>query len=203
MKLGLTPLRLSVTNGTHTVTSSQPVGVEVYGWGFVMPMATLAVLSNSNSCGKIEQGNFYEKNHWLVSWFRRQRCRPESHPSTRNHDFSIQPGSNLCRQYCSGSDSWLFEGFSTGNNPTGMCSTPFNWGWRTVRAIPATLQLWIYNNPPVAFFLEAVLDTLDGSLNPLADGIFTFTSVSNIYVIELQTVFYSAYGRNNGRQRCV
>jgi len=33
MKLGLTPLRLSVTNGTHTVTSSQPVGVEVYGWG--------------------------------------------------------------------------------------------------------------------------------------------------------------------------
>jgi hypothetical protein len=25
--------QLSVTNGIHTVTSSQPVGVEVYGWG--------------------------------------------------------------------------------------------------------------------------------------------------------------------------
>jgi hypothetical protein len=25
---------VSVTNGVHTVTSSQPVGVEVYGWGF-------------------------------------------------------------------------------------------------------------------------------------------------------------------------
>jgi hypothetical protein len=26
--------RLAVTNGTHTVTSSRPVGVEVYGFGF-------------------------------------------------------------------------------------------------------------------------------------------------------------------------
>jgi len=25
--------QVSVTNGTHIVTSSQPVGVEVYGWG--------------------------------------------------------------------------------------------------------------------------------------------------------------------------
>jgi len=25
--------RIAVTNGTHTVTSSLPVGVEVYGWG--------------------------------------------------------------------------------------------------------------------------------------------------------------------------
>lgn len=25
--------QIPVTNGTHTVTSSQPVGVEVYGWG--------------------------------------------------------------------------------------------------------------------------------------------------------------------------
>jgi hypothetical protein len=26
--------RISVTNGIHTVTSSRPVGVEVYGFGF-------------------------------------------------------------------------------------------------------------------------------------------------------------------------
>jgi hypothetical protein len=26
--------RLTVTNGVHTVTSSQPVGVEVYGFGY-------------------------------------------------------------------------------------------------------------------------------------------------------------------------
>ena len=25
--------QIAVTNGTHTVTSSQPVGVSVYGWG--------------------------------------------------------------------------------------------------------------------------------------------------------------------------
>ena len=26
--------QVSVTNGVHTVTSSQPVGVQVYGWGY-------------------------------------------------------------------------------------------------------------------------------------------------------------------------
>ena len=79
-----------------------------------------------------------------------------------------------------GSDSWLFEGFSTGNNPSGYVLNSIQLEMAGGSGNPSNFTVMIYNNPPAGISPGSSIGTLNGSLNPVAGGIFTYTPASNI-----------------------
>jgi hypothetical protein len=105
-----------------------------------------------------------------------------------------------------GSDSWLFEGFSTGNNPSGYVLNSIQLEMAGGSGNPSNFTVMIYNNPPAGISPGNSIGTLNGSLNPVAGGIFTYTpdsiitlSSSKMYFIVLTagtTVANGAYEWN-------
>jgi hypothetical protein len=79
-----------------------------------------------------------------------------------------------------GSDSWLFEAFRTGTNPSGYVLNSIQLEMAAGSGNPSNFTVMIYNNPPAGVSPGNSIGTLNGSLNPVAGGIFTFTTASSI-----------------------
>ncbi len=80
-----------------------------------------------------------------------------------------------------GSDSWLAALFITGTNANGYMLNSVQLGMADASGSPSNFMVMLYT----AFIGGATLPgsslgTLNGSLNPTAAGIYTFTSVSNL-----------------------
>jgi hypothetical protein len=89
-----------------------------------------------------------------------------------------------------GSNSWLAASFATGNNADGYVLDSIQLGVTNASGNPGGFTVMLYSAiRNVDFFPGSSLDTLDGSLNPLTDGIYTFTSISNL-LLAPTTVYF-------------
>jgi hypothetical protein len=93
-----------------------------------------------------------------------------------------------------GSDSWIAASFSTGTNASGYSFNSVELGMTAASGSPSNFTAMIYSGvtriPGGAdYFPGSSLDTLDGSLNPLASGIYNYTDDSNI-VLSPSTVYF-------------
>ncbi len=79
-----------------------------------------------------------------------------------------------------GSDSWLYEGFITGTNFSGYVLNSIQLEMAGGSGNPSNFMVMIYNNPPAGIAPGSSIGTLNGSLNPVAGGIFTYTPASSI-----------------------
>jgi hypothetical protein len=82
------------------------------------------------------------------------------------------------------SDSWLAEQFRTGTNASGYLLGSIQLGMADASGNPSGFTVMLYS----ASFGTGInpgsnLDTLDGSLNPAASGIYTFTTISNLMLL--------------------
>jgi hypothetical protein len=80
-----------------------------------------------------------------------------------------------------GSDSWLAAGFRTGTNVSGYLLDSIQLGMADASGNPTNFTVMLYSAiATVGIFPGSSLGTLNGSLNPAAGGIYTFTTISNL-----------------------
>jgi hypothetical protein len=81
-----------------------------------------------------------------------------------------------------GSNSWLAAGFETGTNSSGYLLNSFQLEMTNASGTPSGFTVMLYNRaiggPPDS--PGSRLGTLDGSLNPVTGGIFTYTPASRL-----------------------
>jgi len=80
-----------------------------------------------------------------------------------------------------GSDSWLAAAFYTGTNASGYTLNSIQLGMADASGNPSGFTVMLYsafNGPGIEPGIS--LGTLEGSLNPVTGGIFTYTPVSNL-----------------------
>lgn len=102
-----------------------------------------------------------------------------------------------------GSDSWLASLFVTGTNSGGYTLDSIQLGMADASGNPGNFTVMLYGNGnyPGAIDIGSNLGTLDGSLNPVSSGIFTYTAASNLIlspVTEYYIVLTAATGVANG-----
>ncbi len=83
-----------------------------------------------------------------------------------------------------GSDSWLAEGFFAGTNPSGYVLNSIQLEMAGGSGNPSNFTAMIYNSQPGGFIPVSTIGTLNGSLNPVAGGIFTYTPASSITLLK-------------------
>ncbi len=83
-----------------------------------------------------------------------------------------------------GSDSWLAEGFFAGTNPSGYVLNSIQLEMAGGSGNPSGFTAMIYNNPDPGVTPGSSIGTLNGSLNPVAGGIFTYTPASSITLLK-------------------
>jgi hypothetical protein len=76
-----------------------------------------------------------------------------------------------------GSDSWLAANFHTGLNTSGYLLNSVQLGLTDASGNPSsfTVMLYAQSSNPSASLPGSSLDTLNGSLNPITGGIYTYT----------------------------
>lgn len=83
-----------------------------------------------------------------------------------------------------GSDSWLAAGFKTGNNASGYLLDSIQLGMTDASGNPSGFTVMLYR--PAAggpLVPGSSLDTLNGSLNPVTAGTYTYTSASSFTLL--------------------
>lgn len=80
-----------------------------------------------------------------------------------------------------GSNSWLAAEFHTGNNASGYLLNSIQLGMTDASGNPRNFTAMIYTWVGFSgIFPGSSLGTLDGSLNPVSNGVYTYTDDSNI-----------------------
>ena len=81
-----------------------------------------------------------------------------------------------------GNDSWLAADFWTGNNPGGYLLNSVQLALTPASGNPSGVMAMIYNNRayPSAPILGSSLGTLNGSLDPVTAGVYTYSPASNL-----------------------
>lgn len=89
-----------------------------------------------------------------------------------------------------GSNSWLAAGFFTGNNVGGYVLNSIQLGMTDASGNPSGFTTMVYaqSGNPFGPSPGSSLGTLDGSLNPVISGIFTYTPATDITL--LPSAFY-------------
>jgi hypothetical protein len=90
-----------------------------------------------------------------------------------------------------GSDSWLAALFITGTNSGGYTLDSIQLGMADASGNPGNFTVMLYGNGnyPGALDIGSNLGTLDGSLNPVSRGIFTYTAASNLILTPITEYF--------------
>jgi hypothetical protein len=88
-----------------------------------------------------------------------------------------------------GSDSWLATVFRTGTNASGYALDSIQLGMADASGTPSGFTAMVYNGIFGGTGIEGSIGTLDGSLNPAAGGIYTFTPDSNL-MLSANTSYY-------------
>jgi hypothetical protein len=79
-----------------------------------------------------------------------------------------------------GSDSWLAAAFETGTNFRGYVLNSIQLEMAAGSGNPSNFTVMIYNLQGGGIFPLSSIGTLNGSLNPVAGGVFTYTPASSI-----------------------
>ena len=81
-----------------------------------------------------------------------------------------------------GSDSWLADGFYTGNNGSGYILNSVQLGMADASGDPSGFTVMIYSSSIIGaeFYPVSSLDTLNGSTDPTTVGIYTYTPAANL-----------------------
>jgi hypothetical protein len=87
------------------------------------------------------------------------------------------------------SDSWLAELFETGTNASGYLLGSIQLGMADASGAPSGFTAMVYSGIFGGTGIEGSIGTLDGSLNPVAGGIYTFTPDSNL-MLSANTSYY-------------
>ena len=89
-----------------------------------------------------------------------------------------------------GSDSWLAAAFQTGTNAAGYLLNSVQLALTAASGSPTGFRAMIYNNgaAPSGIIPGTNLCTLNGSLDPVAAGVYTFTPASTLTL--LPRLFY-------------
>ncbi len=87
-----------------------------------------------------------------------------------------------------GSDSWLAVEFITGTNSSGYVLNSIQLGMASSSGNPSGFMAMIYTKPPPGVTPGSSIGTLNGSLNPVAGGIFTYTAPSN-FILSRNTYY--------------
>ncbi len=82
-----------------------------------------------------------------------------------------------------GSDSWLAEVFRTGTNSSGYTLDSIQLELKDATGNPSGFTAMLYSQNPFGASPGNSLGTLDGSLNPVTGGIFTYTHASNLTLL--------------------
>ena len=90
-----------------------------------------------------------------------------------------------------GSDSWLAALFITGTNSGGYTLDSIQLGMANASGNPGNFAVMLYGNGnyPGAIDIGTNLGTLNGSLNPVSSGIFTYTTASNLILSPMTEYF--------------
>jgi hypothetical protein len=89
-----------------------------------------------------------------------------------------------------GSDSWLATLFETGTNSSGYTLDSIQLAMAGASGSPSGFTVMLYNEQGIGGEnLGSSLGTLDGSLNPVIGGVFTYTPVSNL-TLSPNTVYF-------------
>jgi hypothetical protein len=90
-----------------------------------------------------------------------------------------------------GSDYWLAAGFVSGTNSAGYVLNSVQLGMTDASGSPNgfTAMLYGQGNQPVGVIPGSSLGTLDGSLNPVTSGIYTYTPASSL-TLSPSTVYF-------------
>lgn len=90
-----------------------------------------------------------------------------------------------------GSDSWLAALFVTGTNSGGYMLDSIQLGMADASGNPGNFTVMLYGNGnyPGAIDIGSNLGALDGSLNPVSSGIFTYTTASNLILSPITEYF--------------
>jgi hypothetical protein len=90
-----------------------------------------------------------------------------------------------------GSDSWLAEPFETGNDASGYVLNSIQLGMTDASGNPSGFTVMVYtrDNNPGGVFPGSSLATLNGSLNPVTSGVYTYADDSNI-TLSPQTFYF-------------
>jgi hypothetical protein len=83
-----------------------------------------------------------------------------------------------------GSNSWLALTFTTGNDPNGFLLDSIQLGMTGATANPTNFTVAVYSQGafPNALSFGSSLGTLNGSLNPVAGGVYTYTPASTLFL---------------------
>ena len=79
-----------------------------------------------------------------------------------------------------GSDSWLAAEFITGTNAGGYSLNSIQLAMTDASGIPSGFTVMLYTSQAHTSLPGNRLDTLDGSLNPVSSGIYTYNPTNNI-----------------------
>jgi hypothetical protein len=88
-----------------------------------------------------------------------------------------------------GSDSWYAALFITGPNSSGYTLDSIQLAMTDASGTPSGFMAMVYNGIFGGTGIEGSIGTLDGSLNPAAGGIYTFTPDSNL-TLSANTSYY-------------
>lgn len=91
-----------------------------------------------------------------------------------------------------GSDSWLAEGFRTGTNAAGYLLNSVQLALGDAVGNPSGFTAMIYNQNPdivIGAFPGSSIGTLNGSLDPVAGGIYTYTPGSSLTLSPMSNYF--------------
>lgn len=92
--------------------------------------------------------------------------------------------------YAIGSDAWIAIAFTTGNNADGYALNSVQLAMTDASGNPSDFTVMIYTSAGVGGPLPgSSLGTLDGSLNPVPPGTYTYTDDSNI-ILSRNTFYF-------------